>query len=363
MKAGDSEEAKAAFRVALEFQVRKRFHTFLSGIKAYHRNPVKREVEEKPIVWSCGTTKLRDYSSGGGLEGTGLGGGAGERRFLMIPSLVNRFDILDLDKGMSFLRFLGASGISPFVVDWDDPGEEEKTFSIADYVSKRLLPIIDKLTEDGRELVIGGYCMGGLLALASARLRPEKVRALALIATPWDFGADPFMDREALAKLTLAIEPWLEDFGLLPVDVLQAIFSGIQPIQILEKFVKFAARDPMSREARRFVLAEDWLNQGVPLGHCVTREVLKEWYEENRIGRNLWELEGVKIDPRAIRMPSYVVIAEKDKIVAPQSAGPLADLLPNATVVRRSFGHIGLMTSLAAREEIWKPLAAWIKKT
>jgi len=351
---GPSPEALDLFKNAIEHEARFRFHAFLRGVRAYQTHPARRSLPAKPIVWQKGSTKLRRY---------GDPKNEGAKRVLVIPSLVNRFDILDLDKGLSFLRFLALKKLDVYVVDWDAPSGDEQEFTLADYLEKRLLPILDFLSEGGESVSVVGYCMGGLLSLALAALAPKKVRALSLIATPWDFEAGARAEREAFSKLALAVEPWLADENLLPVDVLQTIFSGFQPIGVLQKFARFADRDPEGRESRRFVLAEDWLNDGVPLVRGVTREVLKVWYEENSTQKNAWSVRNQIIDPRQITTPAYVIVAGKDKIVAPQSSRPLAKSLPNATLLERDFGHIGLMTSLPAREEIWKPLAVWLLKT
>jgi poly(3-hydroxyalkanoate) synthetase len=206
--------------------------------------------------------------------------------------------------------------------------------------------------------------MGGLLALALAALKPESVRALALLATPWDFHAPDAGTGGALAaayrELARQVEPAVLRLGHLPVDVIQGLFALMQPMQSAAKFAAFAAMDPGSAEARRFVLTEGWLNDGVPLTAGVARECLGSWYGENATGRGAWRVGGTLVNPAALTMPAYVVVPGRDKIVPPESALPLAKLLPRATLHEPMLGHVGLMASSKAPHQVWAPLFKWM---
>ena len=282
---------------------------------------------------------------------------------LVVTSLINRFDILDLDRGHSFLRALTERGLHPLVVDWGVPGEEEKNFGLADYITKRLAPILDFIMRgDGAKIQLLGYCMGGNLALALACLRPEHIRALVLMATPWDFHKPDATIGPHFQALAAQMEPYLKTLGHLPVDVIQSLFASFQPTQVMSKFTDFAALDPASIEARQFVLCEDWLNDGVPLTANAARECLGGWYGENLPGKFLWRIGDVTVDPRKLAMPSYVVVPGRDRIVPPESALPLAKLLPQATLHEPMTGHIGMITSPKAPQQVWGALMGWLEK-
>ena len=327
-----------------------RARTYIAGIKAYRQHPAKRDAPEAPIVWSEGTTRLRDY---GTMPDAPV--------FLVVPSLINRFDILDLDFAPSFLRTLASAGFRPLVVDWDEPGEAEIVFNTGDYV-KRLGKILDfALKKYGTAQVhLLGYCMGGLLALALASLRPSSIKTLCLMATPWDFHQP---DPELANKLAAFGAAWREDWqraGQMPVDILQGLFAVLQPFQAAGKFRAFTRLHPDSMAARQFVLLEDWLNDGVPLPFPVAEECVNRWYGKNETANFAWRVLGQIIDPRKLNMPSYVVVPGRDRIVPPESALPLAQLLPNATLHEPMTGHIGLMGSRKSPQQVWKPFLDWL---
>jgi polyhydroxyalkanoate synthase subunit PhaC len=340
---------------------------FLDGLDAYQKHPVVREKETPAkIVWQQGTTKLRKF----------LPSGEGKAAILIIPSLINRYNIFDLTPDHSFLRHLAARELHPFVVDWDEPGDEEKNFGITDYVTKRLTPIMDFLTSKTENVHILGYCMGGLLALALALLKPATVRSLTLMATPWNFkaagvpmtnassgdmsGEAQRVKTEAFLKFMKEAEPHLNEMKYFPPEALQAFFANLQPKQVVDKFSRFAGLDPESDEAERFVLSEDWLNEGVPLAAPVARECLREWYGENRPGRILWRVANTLMDPRIMECPAYIIAPGKDKLVPPESAKPLAKLIRGATLQIPQLGHIGLLASHVAPQEVWEPLTRWL---
>jgi polyhydroxyalkanoate synthase len=344
-------EIDPLFERALTAVAVARAQNFLKGIRAYRHHPAARNLPEAPIIWQEGSTRLRDYNPKAPDAAI----------VLVIPSLINRCDILDLDANHSFLRALAAHNVRPLLVDWGLPGAAEKDFTLTDYVTKRLIPILDVIAP--RESVqVLGYCMGGLLALALAALRPRQTRALSLLATPWDFHKpDPATGPQFLA-LAEEMEPSLKALGHMPVDIIQSLFASFQPLQAAKKFADFAGLDPDSLEARHFVLTEDWLNDGVPLTANVARECLRDWYGENYTAKGEWHIDGTIVDPRKLNMPAYVVVPGKDRIVPPESALGLAKLLPHATLHEPMTGHIGMIVSPKAPQQVWASLFNWLEK-
>jgi len=158
-----------------------------------------------------------------------------------------------------------------------------------------------------------------------------------------------------------AAESYLGKVGSVPAFILQGLFTSFQPLQILQKFTRFAAGDEDGEISRRFVLTEDWLNDGVPLSLPVARETLYDWYDSNLPMKGLWSLAGLRVDPSALDMPSYVLIAERDKIVPPESSEALIEQLARPVLHKVPLGHIGLMASDAAPDLVWRPLAEWLK--
>jgi len=321
---------------------------FLAGIAAYRRHPYQRMVEDPPTVWEEGGSRLMDYTVHRGSRSGPL--------VVVVPSLINRAYILDLMPGKSLMRYMAAEGLQPLLLDWGYPGPIERRFTLTDYVAGRLERALVAI---GRPVILVGYCMGGLLALAAALRRPDLVRGLALLATPWDFHA-PDADRaRGLASLLPALEPGIGATGALATDLLQMLFACLDPFQTPAKYRNFARLDQAGPAARLFVAIEDWLNDGVPLAAPAARACLGEWYGDNTTAEGLWTIAGAPVDPTRLAQPAFIAIPNRDRIVPPESASALAELVPHATVHRPAAGHVGMAAGRRAETELWRPLRDW----
>jgi polyhydroxyalkanoate synthase subunit PhaC len=333
---------------ALDLEIARHAEAYLIGLEAYRRHPFCRRGTSPPVVWCEGTTRLLDYGNGTGPA------------VLVIPSLINRYYVLDLLPERSFLRHLASCGLRPLVIDWGEPGRDERHFAVTDYIVERLEAAFAAASRTAGPIGIVGYCMGGLLALALALRCRSRVGCVALLATPWDFhaqgGQGPF--------LALLVD-WLAGIcgtaGTLPVEAIQSLFFLLDPFSAERKFTRFAALDPEGDDARRFVALEDWINDGVPLSLAVARECARSWYGDNQPGKGLWRVAGQVVRPQSLRRPVLAVVPGRDRIVPPSSAEPLAAALGAATVLRPPLGHIGMMAAVRAPETLWTPLADWLR--
>ncbi len=317
----------------------------IAGIAAYRRFPYTRQLADPPVVWAEGESRLLDYGGDG-------------RTVLFVPSLINRAYILDLMPESSMLRWLAAAGAHPYLLDWGWPGATERRFTLTDYIAGRLQRALAAIPGP---VVLAGYCMGGLLALAAAGRQPDKVSALALLATPWDFHADDPAAALRLAGMLPGLEPGLKLSGSLPIDTLQTLFTMIDPFGVGDKYRDFAGQDQSSARAQRFVAMEDWLADGVPLAAAVARETLGGWYGENTPARGQWQVAGLPVEPARFDLPSFCAIPSRDRLVPPASAKPLAALLNGSRVVEPALGHIGMVAGTNAKSALWQPFAEWLR--
>lgn len=299
---------------------------------------------------------------GGGTRLLDYGGPAGGIPALFVPSLVNRAYVLDLAPGHSMLRWLEGQGVRPLLLDWGWPGEVERRFTLTDYVAGRLeRAIAASVTLAGGPVVLVGYCMGGTLAVAAAQRQTALLRGMALLAAPWDFHADDKARAETLARALPLFEPALAFNQTLPVDLLQVLFALLDPFGVADKYRGFAKLDPDGARARLFVALEDWLNDGVPLAAPVARECLSGWYGENAPARGIWRIAGMPVEPETVTLPSFVAAPARDRIVPPESARPLARLLPDAVLHEPAAGHIGMVAGGTAERVLWRPLRDWLE--
>lgn len=348
----DADHGSGRFASAVDREMRRRIDLMLTGIERYRRHPYRRDLPDPPVVWSESGARLLDYRPQGGAP------------VLFVPSLVNRAYVLDLSADRSLLRWLAEQGIRPLLVDWGTPGDLERRMTLTDYIAGRLERALEATVElCGRPPAVAGYCMGGLLAAALALRKPKLVASLTLLATPWDFHAEDAETARRAAALFQPFGPFLDHWGEMPVDALQALFAQLDPLLALKKFSQFARMAPDSRAALAFVALEDWLNDGVALPAAVARDAIAGWYGRNDTARGNWLIAGLPVRPDMIRVPTLALIPEADRIVPPASAAALAESIAGARVMRPHLGHIGMVVSGGAKSHVWRPLAEWIFQT
>jgi polyhydroxyalkanoate synthase len=343
---------EAALLDALTLEGHRRLGHFIDGVLTYRRHPSAQRPSDRPVLWREGTSLLRDYRRASD---------AAAPRVLVIPSLVNRYYILDLEPESSFLADLAQRGYAPFVVDWDAPGPEEQGFDLTRYIAGRLEGALDAVRrEPGGPILVIGYCMGGNLALALALRRQRDIAALACLATPWDFHADNQTQAQLIGAIGRSMDPLFQILGEMPVDVLQSFFASLDPLSILAKFRRFA--DIQGDQARRFVALEDWLNDGVGLAAPVARECLTQWYGENTPAHGKWLIAGEPVRPEALTLPALAMIPSSDRIVPPKSALGLAQRLRHCDTMTPAAGHIGMIVGGSAHAKVWDPLDSWLRR-
>ncbi len=289
-----------------------------------------------PSVASAGTARLLDY------------GGAG-RPVVVVPSLINPPTVLDLAEGNSLLRWLAEHGLRPLLVDWGAPGTSEQGFAIDAYVTERLLPLIDTL---GEPVTLAGYCLGGTMAMAAAALRP--VKRLALIATPWRFSGYDEAQRATVASWWRTAAAQAAPLGIMPMDLVQPLFWGLDPRAASLKFAAFGRMEPDSASARAFVALEDWANDGPPLALPAARQCFEDFFERDLPGSGGWRVDGRRFDPLALAIPVANFISTRDRIV------PAAVAASIGQAIQIDAGHVGMIVGSRAQPLLWDPLAAFL---
>ncbi|MBM3617718.1 MAG: alpha/beta hydrolase [Alphaproteobacteria bacterium] len=339
---------EAALEQAVNHELKARSQSLLEGIHHYLKHPYSRPEPAAETIAQLGGSRLLDYT----VENE-------KAAVFFVPSLINRHYILDLMEGRSLIGHLREQGIRSFVVDWGDPADAERDFTLADYIERlsNALEIVQKRTK--KPLILAGYCMGGLLALALAQKHEAAFSGLALLATPWDFHAKGFprvpldlAHRESLENL-LSRQP------ILSGDIIQTLFYTANPWVFARKFAAFSGL--AEEDSREFVAIESWVNDNVDMTAPVARECLIGWVQENRPVRGAWQVKGEPILPDGLSLPVFAACPTQDTIVPPRSAEAILAAFPEATVCRPISGHVGMVAGPRAHKELWQPFRMWVE--
>lgn len=281
---------------------------------------------------------------------------------VLVPSLINRYNIFDLTNEHSFVRFIAAQGYDVYVLDWGEFAQDQKAQTLDDVMLLRLNASMLKISDHHESAVHAvGYCMGGTLLAASAALLQECYASTTMIAAPWDFRA------EGGGRLVEILESWkpsalpfIDNGKDLPLESIQSLFAAVDVRGTINKFSRFAEMDADSVQAKIFVAVEDWLNDGVALPAGIARECIKGWYGENTPACGQWQVDGAVIDPSTISCPVFGVASDQDKLVSFESAAALMDTMAGSRMLRLSCGHISMMAGRSCQNDVWQEIIKFI---
>ncbi len=347
-------EGSVLLRSAQEFQGD--IEAMLAGIRRYQEHGWQGEELPLDIFWQEGTVTVRSIP--------GHAAEAGGPVVLLVPSMVNGSQILDLLPGRSLLRWLAEQGTTPFLLDWGEGVQDPGQATIDAIVLDRLAPAIRAVAAEaeGRGIHALGYCMGGTLLAGAAVHVKEHLKSVIFLAAPWDFHAGPGMLLNKVKFFAPSAFPMIHEKGFLPVDWIQTLFAALDPHSAAKKFAAFNRMTEGSDEEKLFVAVEDWLNDGPDLPAQVAQQCLKDWFIGNQTGRGEWTLRGRAVDPADIACPALVIASDKDRLVEYETAAALAKHLKSASLHNPSCGHVGMIAGRGAVEKVWKPIAAWVQQ-
>lgn len=272
-----------------------------------------------------------------------------KKPLVIVPPCINKYYILDLQPGNSFVRHAIDQGHTVFLISWRNPlatdtdGIDQAGW--ADYLKSGVLQAVDVASAitGSRQVNALGFCVGGTLlasALALAHARGKQpVSALTLLTTMLDFEdtgvLDVFVD-EQHAQLR---EHTLGRGGLMSAQELGTTFSFLRPAELVWNYV---AGNYLKGEAPPAFDLLYWNGDGTNLPGPFFA-----WYFRNTYLENNLKVPGkLKVDDHALdlgtlAMPSYIYASREDHIVPWHAAYATTRLLSGPLrFVLGASGHI-----------------------
>lgn len=304
----------------------------LRGLSRYEQAPRRQLRPDRQVAARAAGASLRDC------------GGVGPP-VVLVPSLINPPEILDLDSAASLAGAVANLGRNALLLDWGE-ARDRSGLDVAGHIESLLVPLIEQLDEPPALL---GYCLGGTMAVAAANIIP--VERVVTVAAPWRFGSYDQLSRSALDRLWEQSSGAARRFDALPMEVLQGAFWSLDPMRTVVKFARYADYDEDSVEATRFVTLEDWANEGEPLPFSAARELIEDLFGRDLPGRGEWTIGGANVSD-SLACPVLHITAGRDRI-APASTAPAG---PS---VKLKAGHVGMIVG-SSRAQLHEALAEFL---
>ncbi|GAC1302372.1 MAG: class III poly(R)-hydroxyalkanoic acid synthase subunit PhaC [Vulcanimicrobiaceae bacterium] len=282
---------------------------------------------------------------------------------LIVYSLVNRYDMIDLQPDRSIVRRLLDRGADLYVIDWGYPTPSDRWTTVEDHVES-IGDCADVIRErhglDDLDLL--GICQGGFFALCYAALHPELVRNLITMIVPVDFD----LDQTLMAKLArhTDVDRMVDALGNVPGRLIAQQFLMRSPFaQHVQKYADlvhlFEDRDGLLT----FLRMEKWINDSPDHPGETFRSWIKDCYQQNRLIKGSYMLGDRVVDLRNVTMPILNLYGERDDIVEPASSLALGRYVGSDDVTVRSFpvGHIGMYVSGKTQQQLPATIVAWLE--
>jgi polyhydroxyalkanoate synthase len=273
---------------------------------------------------------------------------------LLVPSLINRWYVLDLRPGASVVEALTEAGRDTWLLDWGAPEAEDRYLGWDDVLARldRAIRRVLRATKQPK-LALMGYCMGGTLATIAAALAPERIAALIDLAGPIDFAEGGMLRR--------MVDPdWFDagavaDAGNVAPMQMQSGFTALRPTLALSKMMYPERWDPE---------LEAWAADNIAFPGEAYRTYITDLYQNNALVRGEHHARGRRVDLGAIRAPTLAIVAERDTICPPAAALALLDKVgtKDTRSVRVPGGHVGAVVGSRAAHEMYPALVDWLRE-
>jgi polyhydroxyalkanoate synthase len=283
---------------------------------------------------------------------------------LLIPSLVSRAFILDLQPGNSLVEHLIGRGFDVYMMDWGEPNEADANNTLETYTHDMLPRAVRAIDEmhDGSGVSLFGYCFGGILTLLYAASHPhDPVTNLVQLAPPVAFTEMPPAMMIAGGE---GVEPdhVIDVTGNVPASSVRGSFSLLTPTADLATVAGFFEKLHDEQFLSNYQAMTSWTRDHVPFPGGVFRQTVELFQQQNAIANNLVVLNGEPVDLADINVPFLNILGDKDHIVPPASSEGLDKLVgsSDATELRLPAGHVGMIIGPTAMRKHMPAFSDWI---
>ena len=275
---------------------------------------------------------------------------------LIVPPCINKYYLLDLGAGNSFVEYAVAQGHQVFLISWRSADAETQYLTWDNYLTLGPLKAIDVVREIANvdKIHTLGFCVGGtILSCAAGVLAArgeDKQVTMTLLTTMIDF-ADTgeiglLIDQAAVAMR----EATIGTGGILPGKELAFTFGTLRANDLIWRYVVDSYMKGAAAETFDLLY---WDSDSVSLPGPMYCWYTRNTYLENKIKEPGATTQcGMPIDLSKAKVPLYVLASREDHIVPWQSAYRSKGLIgKDPRFVLAASGHVAGVINPPARKK------------
>ncbi|MGZ6164172.1 MAG: PHA/PHB synthase family protein, partial [Myxococcaceae bacterium] len=263
---------------------------------------------------------------------------------LCCPPFINKYYIMDLAPGRSFIEWAVKNGHTTFCLSYRNPDASLRDVGFGDYLLEgpvEAFRVVKEIT-GAPKVNVAALCVGGTLAtMLAAYLEAtgdRSLNSLTLMNTLVDF-SEPgplgaFTDRPTIERMLRRVQRK----GLLESHEMARTFNLLRPNDLY--FNYFGSAWLMGDQPPGFDLLA-WNDDGTRLPARLLSEYLRGCYLDNALARDEMSVGGKRLRLGAVTQDTFIVGAVEDHITPWRSAFRTTSLLGGKVqFVLSSSGHI-----------------------
>jgi polyhydroxyalkanoate synthase len=266
-----------------------------------------------------------------------------ERPTLLVPPQINKFYVLDLAPGRSFIAHAVSKGIPFYAISWRNPTPAQRDWGLDSYLTAALEAVAATLEVAGSEdLNILSMCAGGLTAACLlshlATTGDRRVNAAALAVTAIDVSVRSQMNLFASKPTVAAALRASTRRGVLPGSSMARVFAWMRPNDLVWNY--WVNNYLLGESPPAFdVLAWNADTTNLPAG--LHADFLRMFLDNPLVRPGAMTALGSPVDLGAVTCDIYALGALTDHLVPWQGAYQATQLFGGASrFVLSSSGHI-----------------------
>ncbi|HEX3368546.1 MAG TPA: alpha/beta fold hydrolase [Candidatus Cybelea sp.] len=282
-----------------------------------------------------------------------------ELPLLCSPPWINKYYIMDLAPGRSFVEWAVRHGHQTFMISYRNPDVTLSHLTMDDYLRDGVLAALDAVQEitGAPKVNVAGLCLGGtlatiMLAYLAAHEQADRVASTTLTNTLVDFGSPGdlgiFTDEDTIARL----EKKMSERGYLESAEMARTFDWMRSSDLIWSYVInnwFKGKKPPAFD----ILS--WNNDSTRMPVAMHSQYLRACYLHNSIVKpNAFVIGDTPIDLGKITTPLYVLGAENDHIAPWRATYQTTQYVsgPSKYVLTNS-GHIAGIVNPPGGKKTW----------